>query len=88
MSNLTDKKPVACGGWVMRRTDSHIINNSKPVITKSGDEQLAPPIRNFALTTVQDSDPRWGKGICDFEDVDESEGTLGAYTGEYKEEFS
>ena len=67
MSNLSDDKPVACGGWVLRRTDRHIIGKSKTVITNSGDKHLAPPIRNFALTTTPDSDPRWGATPCDEE---------------------
>lgn len=58
--NLTDTKPVACGGEVMRRTDSHIINNSKINLTRSGDLHISPPKFNLALTTYPDSDPRWG----------------------------
>ena len=65
MANLTDTKPKACGGEFMRRTDSHILSNSNINVTKSGDEHVAPPIRNFALTTVPDSDPRWGVDPCD-----------------------
>lgn len=61
MSNLTDSKPVACGGAVLRRTNSHIVGNSKVAITRSGDRHLAPPIRNFALTTTPDNDPQWGE---------------------------
>lgn len=61
MTNLTDSKPTACGGYVLRRTDSHIIGNSKVAVTNSGDEQLVPPIRNFDLTTTPDDDPNWGE---------------------------
>lgn len=67
MTNITDTKPEACGGYVLRRTDSHIIGNSKTVVTRSGDEQSASPIRNFALTTTPDSDPIWGTTPCDEE---------------------
>ena len=65
MSNLSDAKPVACGGYVLRRTDSHIKGNNKISVTNSGDRHIAPPIRNFALTTTPDSDERWGKTPCD-----------------------
>ena len=65
MSNLSDSKPRACGGWVLRRTDSHIIGKSEVKVSNSGDRMLAPPIRNFALTTTPDSDPRWGNVFCE-----------------------
>lgn len=61
MTNLTDSKPVACGGAVLRRTDSHVRSNSKVDVIRSGDKHLAPPIRNFALTTTPDNDPQWGE---------------------------
>lgn len=64
MTNITDIKPIACGGYVLRRTDSHIIGNSKVAVTHSGDKQLVPPIRNFALTTTPDSDDIWGSTPC------------------------
>ncbi len=64
---MTDDKPIACGGWVLRRTDSHIIGNSKITVTNSGDKLRAPPITNLALTTTPDSDERWGSTPCDEE---------------------
>lgn len=67
MTNITDTKPTACGGYVLRRTDSHIVGKSKIEVTNSGDRHLASPIRNFALTTTPDSDPRWGSTPCDIE---------------------
>ncbi len=68
MTNITDTKPIACGGEFLRRTDSHILGNSNIQVTNSGDKHLAPPIRNFALTTTPDSDPRWGVDPCESED--------------------
>ena len=65
MSNLSDKKPLACGGTVMRRTDSHVCNNSIISTKRSGDSFQRPPIRNFALTTIPDTDPRWGVPWCE-----------------------
>lgn len=65
MTNITDSKPVACNGSVLRRTDSHVIGNSKVDVTTSGDRFQSPPIRNFALTTTPDSDPRWGQTCLD-----------------------
>jgi hypothetical protein len=64
MTNLTDTKPVACGGPVLRRTDGHILDRSIYPVTASGDAYLAPPMRNFALTTTPDSDPAWGEHPC------------------------
>ncbi len=63
MTNLTDSKPTACGGEVMRRTDSHIVNNSKIDLTRSGDNHISPPKFNLAQSTIPDSDPRWGQ-LC------------------------
>ena len=63
--NVSDKKPLACGGDVMRRTDCHVINNSKIESKRSGDSFQRPPIRNFALATVPDTDPRWGVSPCE-----------------------
>ncbi len=58
--NVTDSKPVAVGGEVLRRTDSHILSNSKANLTKSGDQHISPPKFNRAQNTTPDSDPRWG----------------------------
>lgn len=61
MSNLTDTKPVACGGIIMRRTNSHVINNSEVDFARSGDNHISPPKFNLAQTTIPDTDPRWGQ---------------------------
>lgn len=60
MTNLTDTKPKACNGDLMRRTDSHVISNSKVDVSKSGDNHISPPKRNLSINAVPDSDPRWG----------------------------
>lgn len=65
MTNLTDSKPVACGGTIMRRTDSHVTSNNKIDVTVSGDQYLKPPLFNLAETKYPDSDPRWGKDWCE-----------------------
>ena len=36
MTQLTDEKPKAYNGKVMRRTDEHIKKNSKPKVTEPG----------------------------------------------------
>lgn len=57
---MTDKKPTAVGGPIMRRTPQHILANSKSVSTRSGDAHAKFPMRNTALESFPDTDPRWG----------------------------
>ena len=56
----SDLKPVAVGGPIMRRSNQHVLSNNKLAGTQSGDSHFKFPMRNFALTTYPDSDPRWG----------------------------
>jgi hypothetical protein len=64
--NLSDNKPEACGGSIMRRTDSHVISNNKIAVTRSGDSHIKPPLFNLAETKYPDSDPRWGLEGCEY----------------------
>jgi hypothetical protein len=56
----TDHKPVAVGGPVMRRTDSHITDRNKPEISRSGDQHQKFAMFNTTQTKYSDDDPRWG----------------------------
>lgn len=64
MSNLSDEKPTACSGDIMRRTDSHVICNNKISVVRTGDQYIRAPMINTAQVTVPDSDPRWGVDWC------------------------
>lgn len=60
MTQLTDEKPKAHNGKVMRRTDEHIKKNSKPKVTESGDKPHKGYFRNTTEITYPDNDPQWG----------------------------
>ena len=56
----TDKKPVAVGGPVMRRTNQHILSNNGVTTFNTGDTHRKFPMTNQTQLTFPDSDPRWG----------------------------
>jgi len=45
----------------MRRTDGHVLGNSRPTITRSGDQYYKVPyMKNTVMVTFPDDDPNWG----------------------------
>ena len=64
-NNASDRKPKACGGEIMRRTDRHVLQRSSVKVTESGDRSHPSVVPNDTFTTYPDSDPRWGKNPCE-----------------------
>jgi hypothetical protein len=62
---VSDKKPVAVSGDIMRRTDASIRQSDGLRVTHSGDKPYVPAKFTVQFDTYPDSDPRWGKTPLD-----------------------